>query len=112
MRVNEYHVEDGMDTLKFALALEGEGMEPAHAKIIAHELYAIYAHSVLGGVYKSVDYGDFKELQLKARLVREYKEATNNVYRAMLAKDDEAGKRWNEKRNQIDAEQRARGFLK
>lgn len=73
-----------MDTLKFALALEGEGMDPKHASIIAHELYALYAHSVLGGKYKAVDYGDFDELSAKARKVREDTQARNDKLSAML----------------------------
>ncbi|MEM5314791.1 hypothetical protein [Paraburkholderia sp. JHI869] len=73
-----------MDTLKFALALEGEGMNPKHAGIIAHELYALYAHSVLGGKYKEVDYGDFDELSAKARKVREDSQARNDKLSTML----------------------------
>ncbi|MGF6808444.1 ribonuclease D [Paraburkholderia sp. Clong3] len=72
-----------MDTLRFALALEGEGMDPNHAGIIAHELYALYAHSVLGGKYKAIDYGDFDELQAKARKVREEKQRRADSIRAL-----------------------------
>jgi hypothetical protein len=67
-----------MDTLRFALALEGEGMDRKKASIIAHELYALYAHSVLGGVYKPIDYGDFDELSAKASQVREAKKARDD----------------------------------
>ena len=100
-----------MDTLKFALALEGEGMDPEHAAIIAHELYALYAHSVLGGVYKPVDYGDFDTLQKKAHLMRASKEARNNAARAMLANDAEQEKHWFDELKRIDAERRQRGFI-
>jgi hypothetical protein len=62
-----------MDTLRFALALEGEGMDPKHASIIAHEMYALYAHSVLGGKYREIDYGDFDALSAKADKVRKEK---------------------------------------
>jgi hypothetical protein len=48
-----------MDTHAFVLALESEGMDGEQAAIIATEMYRIYAHSVLGGAYKSVDYGDY-----------------------------------------------------
>jgi uncharacterized protein YhaN len=59
-------------------------MDPKHASIIAHELYALFAHSVLGGKYKEVDYGDFDELSAKARKVREDTQAKNNTLSAML----------------------------
>jgi hypothetical protein len=98
-----------MDTLKFALALEGEGMDPDQAAIIAHEMYRIYAHSVLGGVYKPVDYGDFETLQLKAKLARANKEATTNALRAM---DAEQEKHWYDESKRIEAERRQRGFIK
>ncbi|MGF6664069.1 hypothetical protein QF000_005737 [Paraburkholderia atlantica] len=101
-----------MDTLKFALALEGEGMDPDQAAIIGRELYAIYAHSVLGGVYKPVDYGDFETLSAKARLVRAKKEAMNNELRAALAKDAAKEKYWRDEVDRIDAERRQRGFIK
>jgi len=101
-----------MDTLKFALALEGEGMDPDQAGIIATELYRIYAHSVLGGVYKPVDYGDFETLSLKAKLVRAKKEAMNNELRAMTADDADQEKYWRGENERIDAERRQRGFIK
>ena len=72
-----------MDTLKFALALEAEGMAPKHASIIAHEMYAIYAHSVLGGKYKEIDYGDFDELSARAKAVRDKKQAMEDALRKM-----------------------------
>jgi hypothetical protein len=71
-----------MDTLRFALALEGDGMDPNHAGIIAHELYALYAHSVLGGKYKAIDYGDFDALTAKASKVREEKQRRADSIRA------------------------------
>lgn len=101
-----------MDTLKFALALEGEGMDPEHASIIAHEMYRIYVHSVLGGVYKPVDYGDFETLQIKAKLMRAKKEATNNVLRAMNAEDADQEKHWYDELHRIEAERTQRGFIK
>ncbi|QGZ53537.1 hypothetical protein [Paraburkholderia acidiphila] len=100
-----------MDTLKFALALESEGMDPKHAAIIAHEMYSIYAHSVLGGVYKPVDYGDFETLQAKANLMRAKKEAMHNVLRAMTDKDADQEKHWQGEMERIDAERRQRGFI-
>lgn len=81
-----------MDTLKFVRALEGEGMDRNHAGIIAHELYALYAHSVLGGKYKAVDYGDPDALTEKARKVREQRQAQENELRKMLAEMDEERK--------------------
>jgi len=101
-----------MDTLKFALALEGEGMDPNHAAIIAHELYAIYAHSVLGGVYKPVDYGDFETLQIKANLMRAKKEAEYKALLAMNATDTEQENNWFDELKRIEAERRQRGFIK
>ncbi|MFM0626269.1 hypothetical protein [Paraburkholderia xenovorans] len=101
-----------MDTLKFALALEGEGMDPEHASIIAHEMYRIYAHTVLGGVYKPVDYGDFETLQIKAKLMRAEKEARKNVLLAMKAEDADKEKHWFDELWRIEAERRQRGFIK
>jgi hypothetical protein len=101
-----------MDTLKFALALEGEGMDPDQAAIIAHELYAIYAHSVLGGVYKPVDYGDFETLRLKATLARAAKEAVNNALRTLGGEDADQEKYWQGEVERIEAERRQRGFIK
>jgi hypothetical protein len=98
-----------MDTLKFSLALEGEGMDPDQVAIIAHEMYRIYAHSVLGGVYKPVDYGDFETLQLKAKLARGNKEAMTNALRAMNADDAEQEKHWRGEMERIEAERRQRG---
>ncbi|WP_250452740.1 hypothetical protein [Caballeronia sp. ATUFL_M2_KS44] len=72
-----------MDTLKFAYALEAEGMDPDQAGVIAHELYALYAHSVLGGKYQAVDYGDFDALRAKAQKVSEEKQATVNALRKL-----------------------------
>ncbi|VXC60416.1 conserved hypothetical protein [Burkholderia sp. 8Y] len=72
-----------MDTLKFAYALEAEGMDPDQAGVIAHELYALYAHSVLGAKYQAVDYGDFHALRAKALKVREGKQATVDVLRKL-----------------------------
>jgi hypothetical protein len=100
-----------MDTLKFALALEGEGMDPEQAAIIAHEMFRIYAHSVLGGVYKPVDYGDLETLHAKANLLRAKKEAMNNVLRAMIAKDADQEKHWQGEMERIDAERKQRGFI-
>ncbi|MGF6776154.1 hypothetical protein [Paraburkholderia sp. GAS334] len=100
-----------MDTLKFALALEGEGMDPDQAAIIAHEMYRIYAHSVLGGVYKPVDYGDLETLQIKAKLARANQEAVNNVLRAMNANDADLEKHWQGELDRINAERRQRGFI-
>ncbi|MFM0141278.1 hypothetical protein [Paraburkholderia sp. RL18-085-BIA-A] len=101
-----------MDTLQFSLALEGEGMDPKHASIIAHEIYRIYVHSVLGGVYKPVDYGDFETLQIKAKLMRAKTEAMTNVLRAMNAEDADQEKHWQGEMERIDAERRQRGFIK
>ncbi|CAD6548656.1 hypothetical protein LMG27952_04764 [Paraburkholderia hiiakae] len=101
-----------MDTLKFALALEGEGMDPEQASIIATEMYRIYAHSVLGGVYKPVDYGDFEALRIKANLMRAKSEAMTNVLRAMNANDADQEKHWQGEMERIDAERRQRGFIK
>lgn len=101
-----------MDTLKFALALEGEGMDPTQAGIIATEMYRIYAHSVLGGVYQPVDYGDFETLQIKAKLMRAKKEARDKVLRAMNANDAEQEKHWYDELQRIEAERRQRGFIK
>jgi hypothetical protein len=64
-----------MDTLKFVYALQAEGMDEKQAGVIAHELYALYAHSVLGGKYNEVDYGDYDALKERARKVREEKAA-------------------------------------
>jgi hypothetical protein len=100
-----------MDTLKFALALEGEDMDPDQAAIIAHELYAIYAHSVLGGVYKPVDYGDFETLRLKASLARAAKEAMIKALRAGIAEDADQEKHWQAEMKRIEAERRQRGFI-
>jgi hypothetical protein len=101
-----------MDTLKFALALEGEGMDPEHASIIAHEIYRIYAHSVLGGVYEPVDYGDFETLRIKANLMRAKTEARSNVLRAMSANDADREKHWQGEMERIDVERKQRGFIK
>ncbi|MGF6409385.1 hypothetical protein [Paraburkholderia sp. MM5482-R1] len=101
-----------MDTLKFALALEGEGMDPEQAAIIAHQMYRIYAHSVLGGFYKPVDYGDYETLRAKANLRRAKTEAMNNVLRAMKANDAGQEKHWQGEVERIDAERRQRGFIK
>ncbi|MEX3784901.1 P27 family phage terminase small subunit [Paraburkholderia sp. BR14374] len=87
------------------------GMDPEQAAIIARELYAIYAHSVLGGVYKPVDYGDFETLRLKARLARASKEAMTNELRAGLAKEADQEKHWRAERERINAERRRRGFI-
>ena len=76
-------MSNAMDTLKFAYALEAEGMDPDQARVIAHELYALYAHSVLGGKYQAVDYGDFDALRAKAHKVREEKQATANALRKL-----------------------------
>ncbi|CAD6532440.1 hypothetical protein LMG28727_02936 [Paraburkholderia kirstenboschensis] len=100
-----------MDTLRFALALEGEGMDPDQAAIIAHELYAIYAHSVRGGVYKPVDYGDFETLSLKASLARASKEAMRNALRAGLEEDADQEKHWRAEMERIKAERRRRRFI-
>ncbi|MGF6965929.1 hypothetical protein OKW43_002957 [Paraburkholderia sp. WC7.3g] len=101
-----------MDTHKFVLALEGEGMDPEHAYIIARELYAIYAHSVRGGVYKPVDYGDFETLRLKASLARAAKEAMTNALRAAIAEDADQEKHWRGEMERIEAERKQRGFIK
>lgn len=99
-----------MDTLRFALALEGEGMDPKHVAIIAHEMYRFYAHSVLGGAYKPVDYGDFETLSAKADLMRAKTEAMNNLLRAMNNNDVDKEKYWQSELDRIDAERRQRGF--
>jgi hypothetical protein len=100
-----------MDTQKFVSALESEGMEPEQAAIIATEIYRIYAHSVLGGVYQPVDYGDFETLRAKANLKRAKTEAMNNEMRAMLTDDRDQEKHWRAEVDRIDAERRRRGFI-
>ncbi|MFM0327825.1 hypothetical protein [Caballeronia glebae] len=101
-----------MDTLKLVRALEGEGMDTEQAAIIATELYRLYAHSVLGGVYKPVDYGDSEKLTLKAKLMKAKTEAMNNVLRAMHANDADEEKHWQSEIERIDAERRQHGFIK
>jgi hypothetical protein len=101
-----------MDTLKFALALEGEDMDPAQAAIIAHEMYRIYAHSVLGGVYKPVDYGDFETLREKANLARAAKEARLKALLAMEANDAAQQEYWFGEMKRIEGERRKQGFIK
>jgi hypothetical protein len=93
-----------MDTQKFVYALEGEGMEPEQAAIIAAEIYRIYAHSVLGGVYQPVDYGDFEALRAKANLMRAKTEAMDNVLRAMRDGDRDQEEHWQAEMERIDAE--------
>jgi hypothetical protein len=61
-------------------------MDPKHAAIIARQMYRIYAHAVLGGVYEPVDYGDLETLQAKASLLRAKKATMSIVLRAMSAK--------------------------
>ncbi|MBB5409146.1 hypothetical protein HDG34_003083 [Paraburkholderia sp. HC6.4b] len=101
-----------MDTHAFVLALESEGMDGEQAAVIATEMYRIYAHSVLGGAYKPVDYGDYETLRVKANLRRAKIEAMNNVLRAMNANDADQEKHWQGEVERIDAERRQRGFVK
>ncbi|MDH6148379.1 MULTISPECIES: hypothetical protein [Paraburkholderia] len=101
-----------MDTHKFVLALEVEGMDPDQAAIIAHEIYAIYAHSGLGGVYKPVDYGDLEMLRAKADLVRAEKEARLQALLAMRADDAVQQAYWMGEMKRIEGERRKRGFIR
>lgn len=87
-------------------------MDPKHASIIAQEIYRLFAHSVLGGVYQPVDYGDFDTLRLKADLTRAKEEAMTNVLRAMKAEDAAQEKYWDDEMKRTDAERRQRGFIK
>jgi hypothetical protein len=98
-----------MDTLRFALALEVEGMDPEQAFILAQEIYRLYAHSVLGGVYQSMDYGVFDTLRIKADLTRTKEEAMTNVLRAMNAEDADQEKYRDGEMKRIDAERRQQG---
>jgi hypothetical protein len=75
-------------------------------------MYRIYAHAVLGGPYKPVDYGDYETLRVKANLRRAKMEAMNNVLRAMSANDADKEKHWQGEVERIEAERRQRGFVK